>query len=456
MTDVGATATTATETSPDADGSPSDDSGEGVGTTLTDVTTRETNRWRGVTALSLLAAAAGTASSSPAALLLAVLGVAYAAYGALFASPSPTLTVERTVHADDPEPGDEVDVTLTVTNDGAFLPDLRLADDVPAGVEVVDGSPRLATALRSGKSATLRYTVEMYRGEHDFDAVSIRARDLSGARETEATVPTSSRVASVPDLPELASFPLRSQTVQRVGRVPTSQGGSGVEFHATREYRRGDPLSRVDWNRLARTGELSTVQYREERAATVVVVVDARDVAHVADDTGEDAVEYGVEAAGGVASALLDAGDRVGVAAFGPHWEWLAPGSGRDHRARLRDALARRRGFAALAPERRFLGALVFRRLQKHLPADAQVVFCSPLADDNAVEYVRRLEAGGNPATVVSPDVTGAATLGQQVARVERATRIRSLRRAGVRVVDWPAEQSLALAVATAARGWSQ
>nr|WP_272931366.1 DUF58 domain-containing protein [Halobacterium noricense] len=404
----------------------------------------------------MLAAAAGTASSSPAALLLAVLGVAYAAYGALFASPSPTLTVERTVHADDPEPGDEVDVTLTVTNDGAFLPDLRLADDVPAGVEVVDGSPRLATALRSGKSATLRYTVEMYRGEHDFDAVSIRARDLSGARETEATVPTSSRVASVPDLPELASFPLRSQTVQRVGRVPTSQGGSGVEFHATREYRRGDPLSRVDWNRLARTGELSTVQYREERAATVVVVVDARDVAHVADDTGEDAVEYGVEAAGGVASALLDAGDRVGVAAFGPHWEWLAPGSGRDHRARLRDALARRRGFAALAPERRFLGALVFRRLQKHLPADAQVVFCSPLADDNAVEYVRRLEAGGNPATVVSPDVTGAATLGQQVARVERATRIRSLRRAGVRVVDWPAEQSLALAVATAARGWSQ
>jgi uncharacterized protein (DUF58 family) len=457
VTDVSATTTTEAETPAEADGEPDADSdADGIGTTLTGVTTRETNRWRGVTALSLLAAAAGIASSSPAALLLAVLGVAYAAYGALFAAPSPSLAVERTIHADDPEPGDEVDVTLSVSNDGAFLPDLRVVDGVPAGVEVVDGSPRLATALRSGKSATLRYTVEMHRGQHDFDSVHVRARDLSGARETEATIPTTSSVASVPDLPELASFPLREQTVQRVGRVPTSQGGSGVEFHATREYRPGDPLSRVDWHRLARTGELSTVQYREERAATVVAVVDAREAAHVADENGEDAIEYGVEAAGGVASALLDAGDRVGVAAFGPHWEWLAPGTGRDHRARLRDALARGRGFAALAPDRRFLGALVFRRLRKHLPADAQVLFCSPLADDNAAEYVRRLEAGGNPVTVVSPDVTGSDTLGQQVARIERATRIRSLRRAGVRVVDWPTEDSFPVAVATASRGWSQ
>jgi uncharacterized protein (DUF58 family) len=456
VTDVGATTAETADASPDADGAPDGDSETEVATALADVTTRETNRWRGVTALSLLAAAVGTASGSPAALLIAVLGVAYAAYGALFAAPSPSLAVERTVHADDPEPGDEVEVTLSVTNDGAFLPDLRVVDDVPAGVEVVDGSPRLATALRAGKTATLRYTVEMRRGEHDFDAVQVRARDLSGARETEATVHTASTVASVPPLPELSSFPLREQTVQRVGRVPTSQGGSGVEFHASREYRSGDPLSRVDWKRLARTGDLSTVQYREERAATVVAVVDGRDAAHVADADGENAVEYGVEAAGAVSSALLDAGNRVGVAAFGPHWEWLAPGSGRDHRARLRDALARGRGFAAREPDRRFLGALVFRRLRKHLPADAQVVFCSPLADDDAAEYVRRLEAGGNPVTVVSPDVTGSETLGQQVARVERATRIRSLRRAGVRVVDWPADESLPVAVATATRGWSQ
>ena len=418
--------------------------------------TNETNRWRGVTALSLFAAAAGAAVSAPAALLPAVLGVGYAAYAQLFGPPSASLAVERTVHADDPEPGDEVDVTLELTNEGSFVPDLRVTDGVPESLEVVDGSPRLATSLRPGKRATVTYTVEMRRGEHAFEDVHVLARDLSGAHENEATLPANSVVASIPSLPKLDSFPLRSQTVQRVGRVPTSTGGTGVEFYATREYRTGDPLSRVDWNRLARTGDLSTVQYREERAATVVVLVDSRAEAHVADDDGEDAVEHAVQAAGGITSALLDSGDRVGLAAFGPHWTWLAPGLGRDHRVRARDALARNRGFAALDPDRRFLGALVFRRLQKHLPADAQVVFCSPLVDDDAVEYARRLEAGGNPVTVVSPDVTGDATLGQQVARIERATRLRLLRKSGIRVVDWSASDSLPVAVATAERGWSE
>jgi uncharacterized protein (DUF58 family) len=444
------------DTGTDAD---ADASGETLSTasaTVTDVSTEETHRWRGVTALALFAAAVGAIATAPGALLLAALGVAYATYSQLFSAPSPTLYVERTVHADDPEPGEEVDVTLSVTNRGAFLPDLRIVDQVPVGVAVVEGSPRLATALRAGKTATLRYTIEAQRGVHDFDGVHVRARDFSGARETDATIRATSQLESVPNLPRLDTFPLRSQTVQRVGRVPTSQGGTGVEFHATREYRSGDPLSRVDWNRLARTGDLSTILYREERAATVVVVVDAREEAHVGDADGENAVEYGVEAAGGIASALLESGDRAGVTAFGPHWEWVAPDIGRDHRVHLRDALARSRGFAARPPDRRFIGALVFRRLKKHLPADAQVVYCSPLVDDDAVDYVRRIEASGHPVTVVSPDVTGDETLGQQVARVERAVRIRSLRRAGVRVVDWTLEDSFPVAIATAVRGWSQ
>ncbi|MFB6073274.1 MAG: DUF58 domain-containing protein [Halobacterium sp.] len=415
----------------------------------------ETHRWRGGAALSLLALAAGAATETPATLLLGVFGVAFLGYARLFGAPTPALSVERTIHADDPEPGDEVEVTVTVTNDGGFLPDVRLVDDVPPSLEVVDGSPRLATALRAGKRASITYTVEVCRGEHAFDGVDVVARDVTGAHETRGTVPAASELASVPKLPQLESFPLRSQTVQRVGRVPTSTGGSGVEFHATREYRTGDPLSRVDWKRLARSGELSTVQFREERAASVVAVVDTRETAHVSDADGEDAVEYGVEAAGGVASALLDSGDQVGLASFGPHWAWLAPGLGREHRARVREMLARDLGFARDPPSRRFLGGIVFRRLRKHLPGDAQVVFCSPLVDDEAVEYVRRLEASGHPVTVVSPDVTGRETFGQQVALVERAARIRSLRRGGVRVVDWDVDEALALAVATAERGWS-
>jgi uncharacterized protein (DUF58 family) len=415
----------------------------------------ETYRWRGAVSLSLFALAAGAVTRVPGVLLLGVFGATVAGYAKLFAAPSPELDVDRELDSDDIDPGDRVEVTLTVTNEGSFLPDLRVVDGVPETLEVVEGSPRLATALRSGKQATVTYAVEAHRGDHEFGAVDIVARDPAGAFETRGSVPAEMTLVCVPELPRVESFPLREQTVQRVGRVPTSTGGSGVEFHATREYRSGDPLNRVDWKRLARDGELATVQFREERAATVVVVVDTREVSHVADEDGTDVVEHSVEATGGVASALLDSGDQVGVASFGPHWSWLAPGLGRDHRARLRDLLAHDRGFAAKRPDRRFLGGLVFRRLRKHLPGDAQVVYVSPLVDDDAADYVRRLEASGHPVTVVSPDVTTTETLGQQFAQMERAIRIRSLRKAGVRVIDWRADDSLALAVADAERGWS-
>lgn len=417
---------------------------------------RETHRWRGATALSLLALAAGAATRSPASLLVAVFGVSFAAYTRLFTPPVPELSVERSVSDDDPDPGDDVEITFTLVNEGEFLPDLRVVDGVPATLEVVDGTPRLATSLRPGKQASTTYTVEATRGDHTFSEVHVVARDVSGAHETQTTLATTTQLASVPNLPQLESFPLRSQTVQRVGRVPTRSGGSGIEFHSTREYRTGDPLSRVDWKRLARTGDLSTVQYREERAASVVVVVDTRSVSHVSDEDDEDAVEYGVEAAGGVASALLDSGDQVGVASFGPHWAWLPPSLGREHRARLREVLARDRGFARFAPDRRFLGSIVFRRLRKHLPGDAQVVFCSPLVDEDAVEYVHRIEASGHPVTVISPDVTGWETFGQQVVTVERAARIRALRKRSIRVIDWDVDEKLPVAVATAERGWSR
>jgi uncharacterized protein (DUF58 family) len=58
--------------------------------------------------------------------------------------------------------------------------------------------------------------------------------------------------------------------------------------------------------------------------------------------------------------------------------------------------------------------------------------------------------------TVVTPDVTGDDTPGGQLAGLERDVRIRTLRRAGVRVLDWDTDRPLPVAVADAARGWQQ
>ncbi|WP_158057987.1 DUF58 domain-containing protein [Halorussus halophilus] len=418
---------------------------------------RETNRLRGISAVALLAGAVGVLFNNPVVLLGGVVGVAFAAYARTASAPKVELDVTREVSDDEPLPGDDVHVRLTVENVGQnTLADLRIVDGVPEAVPVTDGSARLGTALRPGKSARLEYTVEAERGEHDFDPVLVVARDFSGAIETDLRIDCETTLTCVPKLGTTVDVPLRAQTTQYTGRVTTDTGGSGVEFHATREYRPGDPLSRVDWNRMARTGELTTVDFREEKAASVVLLVDTREDAYLARGEGErSALQQSVDAAGKVLTRLLDSGDRVGIASFGPETCWLAPGAGHDHQTRARNLLATHQAFSPVPSEELFYPTTRLKWVRKRLPPSSQVVFFSPLCDDFAPNVARRLDAAGHLVTVVSPDPTGDATPGQRFARAQRRHRISHLRASGVRVVDWDPDEKLGAALAKTGRRWS-
>ncbi|SDX59024.1 Uncharacterized conserved protein, DUF58 family, contains vWF domain [Halobellus clavatus] len=418
----------------------------------------DTNRWVGIDGAALVAGAAGVLFQRPALLLVAALGVVYTAYAWFGDAPEPQLAVERRVGNADPDPEAEVDVTVEVRNVGSrTLTDLRLVDGVPPALAVTDGSPRHGTALRPGAGTTFSYTVEAVRGAHEWEPLTAITRSPSGSREqsvdVEAAEPTS--LSCTPTLEAIETLPLRGLTTPYAGRVSTDVTGSGLEFSSTREYRRGDPLSRIDWNRYARTGELSTVEFRQERAAAVVLLVDARETAYVAPDREHrNAVERSVDAAAQAFASLLDAGDRVGIAALSPRECWLAPGAGRDHRNRGRELLASHPALAPTPPEQSYLSSSAIRRLRRRLPADAQVLFFSPLIDERAVEVARGLDARGHPVTVVSPDATATDTVGRRLARLERRNRLTRLRRAGLRVVDWGAEP-LGARVARAERRWS-
>ncbi|WP_134669400.1 DUF58 domain-containing protein [Halorussus marinus] len=420
-------------------------------------TIRTTNRWRGVSAVAFLAGGLGVLFSSPVVLLSGVVGVAFAAYARTASPPAVALEVTRAVSDDQPLPGEEVTVHLTVENVGdATLPDLRLVDGVPDALGVVDGSPRLGTALRPGKTARLTYAVTAERGDHAFDPVSVVARDFSGATEVETQIECETTLTCVPKLGTTVDVPLRAQTTQYTGRVTTDSGGSGVEFHATREYRRGDPLSRVDWNRLARTGDLTTIDFREERAASVVVVVDAREEAYCsAPGDDRNAVQYGVDAAGKALTKLLDAGNRAGLASFGPETCWLAPGAGHDHQARARDLLATHPAFGPVPAGGTFYPTSRLKWLRKRLPPSSQVLFVTPLCDDFAGEVARRLDAEGHLVTVLSPDPTATETPGQRLARTRRAHRLTGLREAGIRAIDWSLDDRLGVALERSARRWT-
>jgi len=453
----------------------------------------DTGRWRGVVALSLFAGTVGLLAQRPAVLLLAAVGAGYAVYPRLVPSPpEPEIAVERTVSPASPDPGERADVSVTVRNEGdRWLPDLRVVDGVPALLPVVDGTPRTATALAPGGETTLEYAVEAKEGKHRFRPATVLSRSLAGATERRATAAEPTVVdcgASV------STTAVRNLTSERAGELRSDVGGSGLEFHRAREYRQGDPMRQVDWRRFARSGELGTIEYAEERSASVALCVDVG--AGDGDHSAAEAVARCVGAADRLAGALVGANHEVGLASHGSPWYWLPPKPGSAHLAQLRRALDTHPAFvpgstaegvdapdpadgavpdhgptvdetpsprsdatdsapgaAALSDGGRPIEDESSDRergvaaLRERLDSTTQVLLLSPLADDGVVDSVRTLEAAGNVVTVVSPGPGETDSVGTRLAAVERDARIRTLRRIGIPVVDWEPGENLESAI---------
>ncbi|WP_135303670.1 DUF58 domain-containing protein [Haloarcula amylovorans] len=420
-------------------------------------TVRTTTRWRGVVSVALLAGAAGVLLKRPSLLLLSAVGVALTVYPRLTRPPTVSLDIERATDADEPADGDPVAVTVTVHNTGeSTLTDCRIVDGVPPMLSVVEGTPRHTAVLRPGASTTFSYTVRATRGVHRFEAASVIARDIAGANEVETTVGTDTSLACESSVP---AVPLRRQTGQRVGNLVTDEGGSGIEFHRTRDYREGDPLSRVDWRRFARTGELATAEYREERATSVVLCLDGREAAYRTRAPGEPhAVSHCLGAIEQTFGALVETANQVGLAGFGTDFCWLPPGAGTEQTARGRNLLASHPTLSVHRPGEPTTAETLFEQvaeLRKRLRGDTQVVLFSPLPDDAIAEACLRLEANGHAVTVISPDVTNDESTGGRLAEFERSRRLDSLRESGVRTVEWTPDQPYGAALVRAQGRWS-
>ncbi|WP_135830440.1 DUF58 domain-containing protein [Halorussus halobius] len=466
------------------------------------MTRTRVRRYRGGLAGTLFLAALGLLYADPRLFAAAVVPLGYVAFGALSSlSDATPPTVERSFEPSSPAPGETVAVTLSVRNDGeSALADVRVVDGVPDELAVVSGSPRAAVALRPGESATLSYAVAALPGEYEFEDPAVRVRTVSATDRATLSVAAGGD-ATLSCARSVAAPPFARATPRRVGTQRTDAGGEGIEFHSTREYRPGDSLSRVDWRRFAKTGDLTTVAFREERSAHAVVVVDARPAARARPSAGYPngatlcayAAQRLHEALGGAGVAtsvtalgLLDEDVPDALPAEGLPWadadgvgsaelvfEAVAHAADRDAPGDVPDdgtggslgggraSTGSRESAAATADggrpgDRPVADDETVRRLLARLPTDAQVVLVSPVLDDRPASLVRGLSARGHRVAVLAPDATGGArdgtgdagdSPGRRVAATRRAARLRALRTAGATVVDWDVDDPLDVAL---------
>jgi uncharacterized protein (DUF58 family) len=348
------------------------------------------------------------------------------------------------------------------------LSDVRVIDAVPESLSVVEGSPRAAVSLRPGGEETLTYSVVARHGAHEFADPYVRLRTFNGTHRRTVRVAADGE-GRLDCFAHQLTVPTGVANHLRVGEVTNSTPGNGLDFHSLRQYRHGDQLSRINWRHYAKRGELTTVRFREPRAATVLVVVDVRDVTNLTPYPGHpDGIELATYAASQTFQALLEAGHRVGGTCLGLDGDrvetpletdatgapWIPPGAGSERNARitaLLDAIREQKltdgdGATAVSPPRQDLpratavadgGHGVANRLRKRITDDTQVIVVSPLVDGVPLSLARRLRTSGHEVTLISPDLTDGSGTGATVAALERRARLTAVRNAGASVVDW-------------------
>lgn len=431
-------------------------------------------RWSVGVVAAVTLVAVGLLYANATLLAAALIPLAYVVYGALSTLPAePSLAVSRQIEPAAPAPGERVAVTLTVENKSeSVLPDVRVVDGVSAELTVEDGSPRLCASLSPGETRTTSYTVVARRGTYAFDRPLVRLRSLAASDRLtdELAVEGDDELLCAT---AVTTAPKQHRQTRHAGTVTADSAGSGLEFHSTRQYRPGDPLSRIDWHHLAKGGEVTTVQYREERTSRTVLLLDARPVNRVTHSPGyPTAVDRCGYAGERLHELLTSAGVETTVAAVGLDDElategvaWADPTRKTLTPQAVFEAVARADGGRQPAsppavvspsasvgtdaggrerPAARADDGDELERVLVRLPSNARVVVCSPLLDGWPVELVRSLAGRRADPLVVSPDPTEGESLGQRLLAVARAHRIDELAPAAT-VVDWPPGEPLEL-----------
>lgn len=424
------------------------------------------SRWQATGIAALLLVALGFLYAAPVVVAAAAIPVAFAAYESLSTvSASAELRAEREISATGARPGEHVEVTLSLTNTGAAaIPDIRIIDGVPDELAVVSNSPRLGTTLRAGETESLTYEVVAKRGSYTFADPVVRGRSFAAGEHSTVTVETTGD-ATLEGLRAIDAPPVDNTAILRAGTQTTDQGGPGIEFYRTREYQPSDPVNRLNWRQYAKTGELSTVEFREEHATRTVIIVDARKPTRVTPQPGHPTATelsayvsarlYGALTSADVETIVTAAGLPADVdVRLGPHGLPWATEESATNAETVLDAVDQ---VAMRGPTQTMAGMSTpptgdelsgskpddADGLLARLPPRATVVIATPLVDNWPLKLAGALQPHGYPVTIVSPDVTTYGDQADGLAGLHRDLRKETLSQAGFTVVDWQLNTAL-------------
>ena len=320
----------------------------------------------------------------PGPLLLALPLVIYLGTAIWFTPKPLQLSATRHLSRDSVERNKPVIIILEITNQGGDTEEIRLEDDLPPGLQLIDGQATGIFCLRAGEKAQIQYTVQAERGMYRWQYLRVTTHELLSIMQIRQTLESYGQLLVLPDVNPIRQVTIRpGQTRGFAGPIPARMGGSGTDFWGVREYQMGDPLRKINWRISARHRiELYTNEFEQERIADVGLILDARHSVNLVTPVGA-LFEHSVLAAASLSQVFLQDGNRVSLLVYGFGIDRVFPGYCKVQQERILRVLARARTGTNYALESlNYLPTRLF-------PARSQLVIISPLGVDDVSAYIR-------------------------------------------------------------------
>ncbi len=337
-------------------------------------------------------------------------------------------------------------VTMLITLDAAVRPaEVELRMSLPRGLRDHSKLPRLVRPRAAAESVELQLHAARWGG-YRLGALEVTAHDRLDfySWRGEAKLDVVLRVYPGPDHVRHLLRPLETQPA--AGSNLSRARGEGIEFADITEYQPGDAARRINWRASGRRRALMVNRHHPERSSDVVIFVDA-----YSDFGGESDSTLGVTVrlAAALAQAHLRRRDRVGVIGWGGVLRWLVPGSGVAQVYRMLDMLVDTQVHVSYA----WRG--ITHVPGRTLPANAQVIAVSALADERPIEALLNLAARGrdlavieiSPLTFLGSAEPGAAAIAGRLYDLRRSLLRNQFWAAGVPLAKWTPSSSLASVV---------
>lgn len=292
--------------------------------------------------LVLVAALALAIAGLPLASHQATVAAAILAAAALAATMTrpPSVVARRTVSTEQVAEDTPLTVELSLRAHGRRSMRVEIRDELPPEFQLNEQTNWFETIVTPTSQNASYVAAPALRGPYPLGPLRVRRSDALQLRVRDDILAPATRIEVTPRRESVNRSPFKTRIPSiTLGPHMVNRAGDGSEFHALREYQRGDSFRSINWKASARSKGLVVNQRVHESMTTITILLDARAISG-AGPSSQTPLAQGCRAAFSLAAGALQQRDRVHLVVYGDGIHEIPPAPGSRQLHQLQEHLA--------------------------------------------------------------------------------------------------------------------